>query len=60
MENFENYKKELHYAADNMDTESAHCEADGILCQIALNTELTKEQRRELVDIYLSIGKWYA
>lgn len=57
---FQDYKDRLKECVSNGDTESAHGTADGILCEIALDTELTKEQREELVALYVEVDKWYA
>jgi hypothetical protein len=43
-----------------MDQEERHMHADSVLIQLALNTYLSKEQRRSIVDVYLNIDKWFS
>jgi hypothetical protein len=57
---FEELKAYLQECIDNYDTEMAHGDADDALCTIALNTEFTKEQREELVELYADVKKWFA
>lgn len=60
VETFQVYKRMLQEQLDNGDQEDAHIEADRVLCQIALNTELTREERHILVSMYNQVEKWFA
>lgn len=60
MIDFEALKAELQGWTRGTATEEGHVRADEILCEIAADTTLTKEQRLELVALYNKIGKWYA
>ena len=37
------------------DTEHAHCEGDGILCEL-----LTELGYADVVEVYMKVPKWYA
>lgn len=41
------------------DPEDVHEKADALLAECALNTGLTKEQRKHLVKLWNEIPKWY-
>ena len=60
MKTYEQLKDELLLCIDSSDTEVAHTNADILIVNIALHTELTKEQRKELVDMYEAVNKWYS
>lgn len=47
--------EEMKKLVNSGDTEVAHIEADGILCDV-----LTKLGYKDLVDVYNKVGKWYA
>lgn len=57
---YEQLKDELKLCLENSDIEVAHIDADIALTYIALNIDLTKTQRRELVDMYNKVKKYYA
>lgn len=57
---FEELKSGLQECINCDDAEIAHSEGDDILCEIALNCELTREQRIELIMLWKQIHKWYA
>ena len=57
---FNSLKERLNSCLANDDQESAHINADDILEEIALNTNLTAIERVSLVEIYQKVAKWYA
>ena len=54
-EQIDNFKKELSNQINNRDIESAHADADTILCNILIELGY-----KELVDLYNKVDKWYA
>lgn len=57
---FEDYKRDLeNLAAIKKDVRNTHIEADHLLKQIACDTQLTADQRVELVIIYEKIDKLF-
>lgn len=59
MEEFNKLKLKLEKCSKDQDEERRHINADEILTKIALNTELSLEERKELVKIYNKIWKYY-
>jgi len=55
MTRFTRELEELKKLADNRDTEVAHLNADGILCDI-----LKKLGEEDIVKAYNAVKKWYA
>ena len=49
------YMKRLKVAQQNEDTESAHADADNVLCDLLLKLGYTK-----IVEEYNKVSKWYA
>lgn len=49
------YMNRLKAAQENEDTESAHAEADNVLCDL-----LTTLGYKKLIDEYHKVKKWYA
>lgn len=49
------YMKRLKAAQQNEDTESAHADADNVLCDLLLKLGYTK-----IVEEYNRVSKWYA
>lgn len=60
MKQFETYKDALKECIENTDSEEAHIRADGILIKIALEMDLTLEEKTELIELYNEVHKWYA
>ena len=57
---FEKCQADLIACTQNPSQEDAHMVADAVLCRIAENTTLTKEEREELVSIWDKVHKWYS
>jgi hypothetical protein len=57
---YENFAGQLQLAMENEDTEIAHGDADTILCDIAMSTTLSAEERQKLVELYEQVDKWFA
>jgi hypothetical protein len=57
---YKDFLNRLNECVTGGDPEVDHSTADGILSEIALDTELTKKQRVILVDRYNQVTKWYA
>lgn len=51
----EEIKNKLILEVESSDTESAHSNADDLLCEL-----LIKLGFKEVVDIYEQVGKWYS
>ena len=51
----EEYVELLHVEVDTGDTEIAHRNADGLLCDL-----LEKLGCKEVVDVYVEIVRWFA
>lgn len=57
---YEDLKNQLQELKTWAPAEENHELADNILIRVALNTELTSEQRKELVSMYIELPKWFA
>lgn len=57
---FNELRIELLDCINNYDKESSHILADDILTRIALNTYFSDVQRKELVELYNKVTKWYS
>ena len=60
MSEFDKLKADLEACIQDNDQENAHIVADGVLCHIAESTTLTAEQRKELVELWDQVNKWYS
>lgn len=61
MNDFQEFQILLQECVDNTgDPEVAHTDADNILCDVALNVQLTIEERIILVEMWQQVRKWYA
>lgn len=57
---YDQLENELLDCVANGDQEIAHIDADNRLKEVALHTNLTYQERLELVRLYDKVSKWYA
>ena len=55
---FEDWIRRLRDASTKWN-DTAHMEADIVLREVALDTEMSKDQREAIVAVYDAIEKWY-
>ncbi len=60
MTDYERFKCDLIACCQSNDWEMAHITADGILCDIAISENLSLEEKKELIEIYDNVPKWFA
>ena len=60
MKTYFELREELYKWSNHWDTELSHIMADKLITEVALHTELTKEQRIDLVNLYNITEKWCA
>lgn len=60
MRTFNEIKSDFKSKCFGDDQVTNHIEADELLCEVALNVNLSEEERNSLVDLYNGVGKWFA